>query len=64
MANVDTDILLTVEEVAQRLKYKPATIQGWLRHGRLRGTKIGKEWRISVVELEKCLAANAEDQQS
>lgn len=47
--------LLTVDEVAARLRYKPATIQGWLRRGQLRGTKVGKEWRIAARDLEAWL---------
>lgn len=47
-----TTEFLTVDEVAQRLRYKPATIQGWLRTGRLHGTKVGREWRIAAREVE------------
>lgn len=55
MAQNGTEELLTVEEVATRLRYKPATIQGWLRRGQLRGTKVGKEWRIAAQDLEAWL---------
>jgi len=60
MAQIESDVLLTVEEVAQRLRYRPATIQGWLRQGKLRGRKVGKEWRVSQADLEMWLAQGAE----
>lgn len=44
--------LLTVEEVAERLRFKPATIQGWLRRGQLQGVKIGKVWRVPEDALQ------------
>jgi len=31
----------TVEELSKILKVKPATIQGWVREGRLTGLRIG-----------------------
>jgi hypothetical protein len=31
----------------------------WLRKGHLRGFKIGKEWRVSAVDLESFLDASA-----
>lgn len=55
MAQIESDVLLTVEEVAQRLRYRPATIQSWLRQGKLRGKKIGKEWRIALADLQQWL---------
>jgi len=39
--------LLTVDEVADLLRTTPNTIYRWLRAGKLRGVKIGKEWRLS-----------------
>lgn len=55
MAQNTTEQLLTVEEVADQLRYKPATIQGWLRRGQLRGTKVGKEWRVAASDLRAWL---------
>jgi excisionase family DNA binding protein len=50
--------LLTVEEVAARLKVHRETVRAWLRHGRLRGTRPGGTrlgWRIPASELERLL---------
>ena len=47
MANI-----LTVEEVAQKLKVKPFTVREYLKKGIIPGKKIGKQWRILDSELE------------
>ena len=43
----------TVEQVATMLQVHGDTIRGWLRRGILRGTKLGKLWRIPEAELER-----------
>lgn len=52
------DYLLTVPEVAARLRVSEATVREWLRRGRLAGlrpggTKVG--WRIPESALERFL---------
>ena len=47
--------LLTVREVAERLRSSPETVRRWLRQGKLRGfrpggTKLG--YRVSEEELQ------------
>ncbi len=49
--------LLTPEEVAKRLKVKKGTIYGWLRDGKLKGTKIGDLWRIDEKDLQEFIEA-------
>ena len=51
--------LLTVREVAERLRSSPETVRRWLRQGRLRGfrpggTKLG--YRVREAELQRFLA--------
>ena len=53
------NIPLTVSEVARRLQLNERTVTMWLRNGRLRGHKIGKEWRVSGCDLEVFLEKNA-----
>lgn len=48
--------LLTVTEVADKLRTTPNTIYRWLRAGKLPGVKIGKEWRIKSGVLEAKLS--------
>ena len=50
--------LLTVREVAERLRSSPETVRRWLRQGKLQGfrpggTRLG--YRISERELEQFL---------
>jgi excisionase family DNA binding protein len=51
--------LLTPTDVANRLQVNERTVCQWLREGRLRGFKIGKEWRISPDDLQAFLEASA-----
>ncbi len=51
--------LLTPLDVADRLQVNERTVNIWLRKGRLRGFKIGKEWRISPDDLQAFLEASA-----
>ncbi len=51
--------LLTPVDVADRLQINERTVTQWLRKGHLRGFKAGKEWRVSVKDLESYLEAGA-----
>jgi excisionase family DNA binding protein len=51
--------LLTVREVAERLRSSPETVRRWLRQGKLRGfqpggTKLG--YRVSEAELRRFIS--------
>ena len=52
-------ILLTPLDVAKRLQMNERTVTQWLRNGHLRGFKIGKEWRVSELDLDAFLEASA-----
>lgn len=41
-----TDTVLTPDQVATRLQVNPRTVSAWLKTGRLRGSKVGRLWRI------------------
>jgi excisionase family DNA binding protein len=49
------DKLLTVGEVAERLKIKRRTVIRWILDGRLRGFKLGQGrfWRVRERDLKK-----------
>lgn len=53
------DVLLTPNDVAQRLQVNERTVTQWLRKNHLRGFKIGKEWRVSEADLQAFLEAGA-----
>ncbi len=57
--------LLTVREVAERIRSSPETVRRWLRQGKLRGirpggTKLG--YRVPESELQRFLASLSDDQ--
>jgi excisionase family DNA binding protein len=52
-------LLLTPSDVAKRLQMNERTVTLWLRNGHLRGFKIGKEWRVSDVDLDAFVEASA-----
>ncbi len=56
---MNNDKLLTPTDIANRLQMNERTVTQWLRNGHLRGFKVGKEWRVSVKDLEALLEASA-----
>ncbi len=55
MATADTPrppILVTVEHVAELLDSPKTTIYSWIHSGKLPACKIGKRYRVRMVDLE------------
>jgi len=53
--------LLTVPEVAERIRVSPELVRRWLRQGRLHGVRLGGTrlgWRIPEAEIERFLSAS------
>jgi excisionase family DNA binding protein len=48
---------ITTAEAARRLGVSRQTMATYLRTGRVRGIKLGKDWRIPVGEFERLLQA-------
>ena len=51
--------VLTVAEVAKRLRIHPVTLRGWLKAGKVRGVRLGGSragWRIPASEVARVLA--------
>ncbi len=42
----------TTLEIANLLKVKEPTVRTWIHNGDLRAVKLGREFRIAVVDLE------------
>jgi excisionase family DNA binding protein len=55
------DVFLTVEETAERLKVHPESVRDWLRTGKLRGLKAGRQWRITESALDAFLHSDTKD---
>ena len=50
------EVLLTTQDVGERLKTPSLTVSMWLRKGALRGTKLpSNEWRVRPEDLERML---------
>lgn len=43
---MNSEEIMTVEEVAKLLKLKPQTVYKWAQEGRIPAAKLGKEWRF------------------
>ncbi len=56
---MNNETLLTPVDIANRLQVNERTVTQWLRKGHLRGFKVGKDWRVSVKDLEAFLEAGA-----
>lgn len=46
------DEILTLDEVAVLLRVHRNTVAGLLKNGKLKGRKVGREWRISLKAIE------------
>jgi excisionase family DNA binding protein len=52
----ETDQLMTVEEVATRLRLSEETVRRWLRSGKMKGTRLGSAragYRIRESEVRR-----------
>ena len=50
--------LYTVQEASEVFGVSPLTLGRWLREGKLVGTKIGKQWRITETDLQDFINKN------
>ena len=54
----DNTIWFTPIEVAQRLKVDPATVRRWLKTGHMRGSFLGRVWRVGDADLAAFMEAS------
>ena len=52
------DEILTVQEVAERLKVSQATVWRWCQSGKLPAFRVGQQWRIREADLAALIKAN------
>ncbi len=45
--------LLDVESVAKALRQEPKLIRVWIRRRKIKATKVGRMWFVSLEELER-----------
>jgi len=61
------DELLTVDEVAERLKLHPETIRRWIRSRKLRAIRLGATrsgYRVRMSEVERLLNSDQEQREA
>jgi excisionase family DNA binding protein len=51
---------LSSQRVAETLEISHETVNRWLREGILKGTKVGKQWRVRESELLRFLSIQPE----
>ena len=49
--------LLTIAEVAERLRVNPKTVRRWIAGGELAAYRVGRQWRITEDPLTQFLRA-------
>lgn len=48
------DKWISVDEAAEYLSIKPATLREWIKkHPSLPAHKVGKQWRFKLIELDE-----------
>lgn len=63
---MDDDQLLTVNEVAERLRLNPKTIRRWIGAGKIAAIRLGSDragWRIRSSEINLLLEGGLHTQQ-
>ncbi len=61
-SGVSPNVVYTLQEARQFLRISEATARRWLKDGRLRGRKIGRDYRFLGRDLLDCLGALTSEQ--
>lgn len=56
---VGSDELLSMEEAIERLRTTRPTFYRWLRSGRIKGLKVGRQWRFYAADVDRFLQGEA-----
>lgn len=59
-ASTPAQPLYSVEQVAERLGLHVRTVRAYVRDGRLKATRIGKQYRIAHADLEALIGARVD----
>ena len=49
------EMIYDVDELAKFLRVTKETVRDWCNSGKLPAFKIGKEWKVRVVDLQKSI---------
>ncbi len=56
--NANTEIILTIVEMANYLKISPSTAWRWCKQNRIPAFQIGRSWRIKQTDLDMVIEQN------
>lgn len=59
MQTEQADDLLSMDEAIEKLRTTRPTFYRWLRSGRIKGLKVGRQWRFKTQDLERFLQGEA-----
>lgn len=59
---IDEKKLLSVKDIASILQLKETTIREWVKKGKIKGLKFGRQWRFRISDIEKLLG-NGDDKE-
>lgn len=51
----------TLNEIADLLHVTKRSLYSWIKSGRLKALKVGREWRVTKESLEAFMAENTND---
>lgn len=51
----DSEALLSIENVAERLQLSPKSIRRLIERGELKAYKLGRQWRVSQKDFQTFL---------
>ncbi|MFD2926291.1 helix-turn-helix domain-containing protein [Halobacillus naozhouensis] len=51
--------MLTIDDLCEILQLRPNTIRNYLKEGKIRGSKFGREWRVKQEDLDKFIEDNS-----
>lgn len=54
------DSLLTIREVAEKLRLSAQTIYKMLKSGDLKGVRVGKQWRFMENDIDEWLRSRSQ----
>ena len=60
MATKEPIRVYTLDEVAEALKIMRRTLYTYVKEGKLKAVKIGREWRVSEAALQDCINKGTE----
>jgi len=46
---------LSTKEVSERFSVRESTVRSWIKEGRLKAIKMGKQWRVTIADCDSLI---------